>query len=225
MPDIFAPTTVFTSAGPLVQFVLLVLLGFSALTWVIIFERWLHLGGRTRGNAAFTEAFWSGGNLVQLYQEVLDEPQEGMTPLFVSAMREYLRLNGVKAERTQVLEGIQRVLRVALIREERELSRRLPVLAVIASTSPYIGLFGTVWGIIDSFRGISGAAQATLTALAPGIAEALVATALGLFAAIPATIAHNALGALASRHGGEMEDFAEDVLAVMERQLSAPEKE
>ena len=221
MPEIFSPFAVLTGADPLVQAVLFVLLAVSVLTWVVIFERWIYLGGAARDNTWFSDEFWSGRDLLELYEEVKGSPQRGVAALFVQAVREYLRLHAQGADRGQVLEGVQRMLRVSLVREERDLARHLPLLAVIGSTSPYLGLFGTVWGIIDSFQGISGAAQATLTALAPGIAEALIATALGLFAAIPAVVAHNTLGAFVGRQGGEMEDFAEDLLAVIERQLPA----
>ena len=219
MAEWFAPLALLTGGNALVQGVLLVLVLASVLTWVIIFERWLHFANLNRSNAWFSEAFWSGRGLTGLYEEIRDHLAPGLTSVFVGAMREYLRLSDLKMERPRMLEGIQRILRTTLAREERDLSRRLPVLSVVASTSPYIGLFGTVWGIIDSFRSIGSAGQATLAAMAPGIAEALVATALGLFAAIPAAVAHNIFSAQAERQGGDMEDFAEDLLALIERAL------
>ncbi|MGI9345357.1 MAG: MotA/TolQ/ExbB proton channel family protein [Gammaproteobacteria bacterium] len=219
MLEFFSPWSVLTDADPVVQLVLLLLVMASILTWGIVLERWLYLARLSRANFSFVEAFWSGQDLVGLYQDTNAQGASGVIAIFTRTIREYLRLIDQQADRWRSLESIQRVLRIMLSREERELSRRLPILALIASTAPYVGLFGTVWGVIDSFRGIGNAGQATLVSMAPGIAEALVATALGLFAAIPAAVAHNLIGAAAGRQGGEMEDFAEDLLAVLEQQF------
>lgn len=219
MGESFSPLQILLGASPLVQLVFVLLLAASVTTWLLIFERWLQLGGLANRSALFEAEFWSGRELISLYEELSAEAQSGSAAIFVQAMREYLRLQGLKMPTQEVSQSLQRALRVGLVREERELTRRLPILAIIASTSPYVGLLGTVWGVIDSFSGIGSAGQVTLASMAPGIAEALVATALGLFAAIPAAVAHNALGALAGRQSDGMEDFAEDLLAVLERQL------
>lgn len=221
MGEIFSPVQILLDANPLVQAVFVLLLAASIATWALIFERWMQLGTLAARSALFEAEFWSGRDLVPLYEELNAEPQSGSPALFVQAMREYLRLQALQAPPEEILPGLHRALRIGLAREERELARRLPILAIIASTAPYVGLLGTVWGVIDSFQGIGNAGQVTLASMAPGIAEALVATALGLFAAIPAAVAHNALGALAGRQGGGMEDFAEDMLAVIEQEVHA----
>lgn len=216
----FSPLQILLGANLLVQLVFVLLLLASVATWVLIVERWLQMGGMAQRSALFEEQFWSGAELNALYEELSAEAQSGTAALFVQAMREYLRLNQLKLSPQEKLQGVHRALRLGLAREERSLTHRLPVLAIIASNAPYVGLLGTVWGVIDSFQGIGTAGQVTLASMAPGIAEALVATALGLFAAIPAAVAHNALGALASRQGADMEDFAEDLLVVTERQIA-----
>jgi biopolymer transport protein TolQ len=145
----------------------------------------------------FEDYFWSGIDLRQLYGELsgADHDLSGMETLFVAGFKEYTRLSEQGADPDAVMQGVQRATRVALNREEERLEQHLPFLATVGSTSPYVGLFGTVWGIMNSFRSLANMTQATLASVAPGISEALIATAMGLFAAIPAVIGYNRFSA------------------------------
>jgi biopolymer transport protein TolQ len=180
-----------------VQMVMLGLLCLSVLSWVIIVQKWLVINDADTEVFNFEKRFWSGMDLSQLYREGTSKQKGntaviGMENLFRSGFKEFTRLRqqpGIDSD--AVMEGSQRAMRVALAREEKVLEKHIALLATVASVSPYIGLFGTVWGIMDSFIGLANQSQASLAVVAPGIAEALIATAMGLFAAIPAVLAYN----------------------------------
>src|SRR5690606_9031766 len=180
-----------------VQLVLLMLLVLSILSWVIIVQKWLVIRDAENELYGFEKRFWSGVDLSQLFREGSSKQKGntaviGMENLFRSGFKEFTRLRqqpGIESD--AVMEGAQRAMRVALAREEKVLEKHIALLASIASVSPYIGLFGTVWGIMNSFIGLANQSQANISVVAPGIAEALIATAMGLFAAIPAVLAYN----------------------------------
>ena len=180
-----------------VQLVMLGLLLLSVMSWVIIVQKWLVISDADTEVYNFEKRFWSGMDLSQLYREGTTRQKGntaviGMENLFRSGFKEFTRLRqqpGIDSD--AVMEGSQRAMRVALAREEKVLEKHIALLATVASVSPYIGLFGTVWGIMDSFIGLANQSQASLAVVAPGIAEALIATAMGLFAAIPAVLAYN----------------------------------
>ena len=183
----------FLEAGMVVKTVMVILLIASLLTWIVIVERYNFYRKIRLINDSFLERFWSGEDLNLLYNEIKDEtvPMYGALSVFKSSFKEFLQIDLSNQITELDLEGINRSMRVAIASDEEELNKHLPFLANVGSVSPYIGLLGTVWGIMTSFQGLSDATQATINAVAPGISEALVATAMGLFAAIPAVIAFN----------------------------------
>tara|TARA_B110000003_G_scaffold146739_1_gene147744 strand:- start:12 stop:683 length:672 start_codon:yes stop_codon:yes gene_type:complete len=183
----------FLEAGMVVKTVMVILLIASLLTWIVIVERYNFYKKIRLINDSFLERFWSGEDLNLLYNEIKDEtvPMYGALSVFKSSFKEFLQIDQNNQITELDLEGINRSMRVAIASDEEELNKHLPFLANVGSVSPYIGLLGTVWGIMTSFQGLSDATQATINAVAPGISEALVATAMGLFAAIPAVIAFN----------------------------------
>ena len=182
----------FLEAGIVVKTVMIILLIASLLTWIVIVERYNFYKKIKSANDSFLERFWSGADLNILYNELenYQGPLFGSLGVFKSAFKEFLQLDNKQITELD-LEGINRCMRVAIASDEEEMNKHLPFLANVGSVSPYIGLLGTVWGIMTSFQGLSDATQATINAVAPGISEALVATAMGLFAAIPAVIAFN----------------------------------
>lgn len=208
-------------ASPLVQFVMASLVLASILSWTIIFDR-SRLVRKARANAdTFEERFWSGIDLGDLYRSISrdKENMKGMEAIFHAGFREYARLREAgNAEPMAVVEGAHRAMRVALSREMDNLERHLSFLATIGSTSPYVGLFGTVWGIMNSFHALGNVKQATLNLVAPGIAEALIATAMGLFAAIPAVVGYNKYSDAVQRLENRYEDFMEEFSNVLQRQ-------
>jgi biopolymer transport protein TolQ len=212
--------TLIKDASLLVQLVMLILLVASMISWTMIFKKWFALKWATRQAARFEERFWSGGNLTQMYSDLTqkDAQPTGMASLFVDGFREYKRLQQANASPGDILDGVQRAMRVAMMREADYLETNLAFLATVGSTSPYIGLFGTVWGIMNSFRSLSTSAQATIAQVAPGIAEALVATAMGLFAAIPAVIAYNRYADQVERLLTRYEVFSEEFTSIVHRQ-------
>lgn len=208
------------NASGVVQFVMLLLILASVLSWVVIFQRSFVLRRAKRAHKAFEERFWSGIDLNELYRETPAEQEtQGAEHVFRSGFREFNRLLPKTRNPQAILEGVQRSMRVAWSREEERLNLHLIFLATVASASPYIGLFGTVWGIMGSFQSLSMAQQATLATVAPWIAEALIATAMGLFAAIPAVIFYNRLSASSSKLLGKYEDFAEEFHSILHRNL------
>jgi biopolymer transport protein TolQ len=181
-------------ASTVVQLVMLLLLAVSMASWTMIFRRRAALIEARVAADDFEDRFWSGGELSALYREISanEDHAIGMAGIFRAGFSEFARLRKQAGRDSRsVVEGAQRVMRVVLSRETDDLETNLSFLATVGSTSPYVGLFGTVWGIMNSFRGLGNAQQATLSMVAPGIAEALIATAMGLFAAIPAVIAYH----------------------------------
>lgn len=208
-----------------VKLVLLILFGASALSWVMIVQRGLYLRGAGADLKRFESTFWSGGDLNQLFNDgnvrlQSNQHVPGVEAVFRAGFREFNRLNQQRgANPDSIVAGVERAMRVALSREEEKLNTHLPFLASVASVSPYIGLFGTVWGIMQAFRGLAGMQQATLAAVAPGIAEALVATAMGLFAAIPAVIAYNRFATRVEQVYGGYQTFAEEFSGILHRRI------
>ena len=209
-------------ASLLVQGVMLLLLMASIVSWMIIFHKATQMKQARKEIDAFETRFWSGVNLSEFYGELSHQikPRVGMASLFEAGFREFARLRRQDAQHdpAMLLEGAQRGMRVALTREMDRLEDHLPVLATIGSISPYVGLFGTVWGIMASFIGLANAGNTTLQAVAPGNAEALVATAIGLFAAIPAVVAYNRYTNDVDRLFNRLDGFQEEFLNLLHRQ-------
>jgi len=200
-------------ASLIVQFVMALLVGASVVSWAIIFRKRQLLVAERQSADRFEEQFWSGGDLAGLFKSLESGSPTGMAGVFVAGFREFSRLRKqVGMSGAQLLEGSRRAMRVAQLRETDRLEQNLSTLATIGSTSPYVGLFGTVWGIMSAFQGLGNVQQATLAMVAPGIAEALIATAMGLFAAIPAVVAYNRyadqVGRLELRYDAFMEEFS-----------------
>jgi biopolymer transport protein TolQ len=203
-----------------VQLVMLMLLVASVVSWYMIdrkrtsFKRWNRVADE------FEDQFWSGGEMRKIYQEWSGEREpEGIVNIFLAGFREFNRLaQKQNVDRAHMVDGVHRSMRVALSREEVNIDLHLPFLATVGSTSPYVGLFGTVWGIMNSFQSISGMQQVTIATVAPGIAEALIATAMGLFAAIPAVIAYNKFANTAERLNSRYEVFMEEFISIVSRQ-------
>ena len=210
-----------------VQLVMATLVGASMVSWYMIVQRYIYFRNARNEIYGFEERFWSGVDLSQLYREGNEAEADGhavlgMESIFRAGFKEFSRLAqqpGMDSE--AILEGSRRAMRVALLREEERLERHLPFLASVGSTSPYIGLFGTVWGIMHSFRGLANATQATLSTVAPGISEALVATAMGLFAAIPAVLAYNRFAAKVDVLGNRYDTFVDEFSSILYRQAYA----
>jgi biopolymer transport protein TolQ len=222
-PDL-SVVSLFLQADTIVKIVMLLLLAASFWTWAIIFEKWLRLR-RLRSQAKhFEESFWSGGSLETLFDRLEGKTPDPMSALFVAAMREWRRTAAkglVQTEhmRASLQERIERVMDITLGREVDQLERHMTFLASVGSSAPFVGLFGTVWGIMNSFASIAASKNTTLAVVAPGIAEALFATALGLVAAIPAVLAYNKLSGDISRFSNRLEGFAGEFGAILSRQL------
>jgi biopolymer transport protein TolQ len=213
--------TLFTHASVLVQVVMGLLLLVSLLSWTVIFQKWKVLKKAAITANEFEDRFWSGGDLAGLYTQVTAgrQPASGMAVIFEAGFKEFARLRkSESADAKAVLEGAQRAMRVALSREIDKLENHLPFLATVGSTSPYVGLFGTVWGIMNSFRALGNVKQATLAMVAPGISEALIATAMGLFAAIPAVIGYNRYSTDLERLINRYSAFIEEFSSILQRQ-------
>jgi len=211
-------------ASFIVQLVMLTLMLASFLSWVMIFQRRAALAKAKKAFKQFEDRFWSGVDLGQLYREANANPnlESGAENLFRAGLKEFTRLTqSGAADPEVVMNGVQRAMRVAMSREEERLERHLPFLATVGSTSPYVGLFGTVWGIMNAFRGLANVQQATLASVAPGIAEALVATAIGLFAAIPAVVSYNRFSAQADSLLASYETFADEFSSILYRRVHA----
>ncbi|OEY67249.1 protein TolQ [Marinobacter sp. X15-166B] len=214
------------NAGLLVKLVMLLLVVASIVSWALIYQRVKVFNQARKAQLAFEEQFWSGMDLGQLYRDVNANPTpfSGMESLFRAGFKEFSRLRQQSRDADAVMEGTQRAMRVAFSREQERLELHLPFLATVGSTSPYIGLFGTVWGIMNSFRGLAQVQQATLATVAPGISEALIATAMGLFAAIPAVIAYNRFAAKSDALLKNYETFADEFSSILHRRVHHSEK-
>ncbi|TCT23127.1 protein TolQ [Thiobaca trueperi] len=205
-------------ASLVVQLVLLVLLAASVISWTMILDRARTLSKARRTANDFEERFWSGGDLSELYRE-LSQDDQGLASIFRAGFKEYVRMRKIEDnDMMAILQGTERSMRVALSREMDRLETNLAFLATVGSTSPYVGLFGTVWGIMQSFHALGNVEQATLALVAPGISEALIATAIGLFAAIPAVIAYNRYSNQVERLNNRYEEFMEEFSTLLQRQ-------
>ncbi len=209
------------NASLLVQIVMAVLVLSSVVSWSMIFYKWFTMKYWTQSADGFEDQFWTVGDLRALYYDWEDRSRDtgSMAEVFLEGYRELSRLLSSKnVDRMEIVDGVQRSMRVALNRAEDKVNSNLSFLATVGSTSPYIGLFGTVWGIMNSFRSLSLVQTSTIAAVAPGIAEALIATAMGLFAAIPAVIAYNRFSYQAERLLGRYEAFTDEFLTIVNRQ-------
>jgi len=209
-------------ASLLVKCVMLVLLAISLYSWKLIFSKRSELAEAKNNADSFEDKFWSGNELNRLYEDISSRPHanSGMEGIFEVGFKEFVRLKKSGSDTALVLEGAQRVMRISLAREIDKLEMSLSFLATAGSTSPYIGLFGTVWGIMNSFIALGDVQQATLAMVAPGIAEALIATAMGLFAAIPAVVAYNRYSHEVERLINRYDTFLEEFSSILQRQHS-----
>ncbi|MGR8921269.1 MAG: protein TolQ [Gammaproteobacteria bacterium] len=215
-------TSLVLGASLLVKFVMLVLLGASVASWALIFAKRRELARARREMQAFEDEFWSSEDLTGLYNRISRQAEDstGMEGVFESGFREFARLRKREGlDAADILDGAERAMKVSVSRELETLDAGLPTLATVGSVSPYIGLFGTVWGIMNSFQALGNVHQATLAMVAPGISEALVATAMGLFAAIPAVIAYNRYASAIDRIDGRYDIFIEEFVSILRRQV------
>jgi biopolymer transport protein TolQ len=200
--------------------VMILLLAVSFLSWMFIFQKWFSIRRASRQAEQFEREFWGGKDLQALYQGAVNNRHSigSLERVFESGFREFAKLRGQRVEPSDVVDGSRRAMRATFQREMDFLERHLNFLASTGSVSPYVGLFGTVWGIMNSFRSLANVAQATLGAVAPGIAEALIATAMGLFAAIPAVVAYNHFAGDINRLATRFDSFMEEFSNILQRQ-------
>ena len=213
--------SMFLHASIVVQAVMIGLLAASVWCWTIIVDKALLFRRTRKAMDQFEETFWSGRSLEELYTTLSERPTSGMASLFVAAMREWKRSfqSGAHASFVGLQARIEKVLDVSIAREVEKLESNLLVLATVASAGPFVGLFGTVWGIMTSFRSIAASKNTSLAVVAPGIAEALFATAIGLFAAIPALIAYNKMQGDVAKTQARLESFVDEFSAILSRQI------
>jgi len=213
----------FLRADIVVKTVMVLLLLASLWSWAIIINKWIALGNLKRKAAKFEKTFWSGQSLDELYQQFAAKNDHPMAAMFVAALREWRRaFEGGAPKESQIAgvkERIEKAMNVTIMRETDGIERQLGFLATVGSVAPFIGLFGTVWGIMNSFTAIAARHDTTLAVVAPGIAEALFATAMGLFAAVPAVIFYNRFINEISRYANRLDAFAEEFSAILSRQL------
>ncbi|HTY98941.1 MAG TPA: protein TolQ [Rhodocyclaceae bacterium] len=210
------------NASLVVKLVMALLTLVSVMSWYYIFRKWFAIRDARRKTDAFERDFWSGGDLNSLYQSAVNDRHGTgqLERIFEAGYREFTKLRGQKGlEPATVVDGSRRAMRATYQREIDDLESHLAFLASVGSVSPYVGLFGTVWGIMHAFRGLANVSSATLAAVAPGIAEALVATAIGLFAAIPAVVAYNRFAHDVDRLAVRFESFTEEFSNILQRQL------
>ena len=216
------------NASIVVQLVMLILFALSMISWYMIWQRQSVLSKTQKALHNFEERFWSGMDLSRLFVQVNTEPNSfsGEENIFRAGFKEFARLRkSAHSDPDAVMAGTERSMRVALLREQEKLEAYLPFLATVGSTSPYIGLFGTVWGIMHSFLALANETQATLSVVAPGIAEALIATAIGLFAAIPAVISYNRFSSSADHLLHNYETFMDEFSSILHRKAHSSEPE
>jgi biopolymer transport protein TolQ len=224
IPHDLSIVDLFWQADSIVKLVMFILLLASFWSWAVIFDKTMRLRRLRREAATFEESFWSGGSLDDLFDRVGQRPLDPMSAVFAAAMREWRRsaakgLLSTAIMRTSLQQRIERVMNVTVGRELERAERFMAFLATVGSTAPFVGLFGTVWGIMDSFSSIAASKNTSLAVVAPGIAESLFATALGLVAAIPAVIAYNKLANDFGRYAGRLDAFASEFSAILSRQL------
>ncbi|MDG4866938.1 protein TolQ [Guyparkeria sp. 1SP6A2] len=211
-----------TGASLPVQLVLIILLLASIASWALIIHKAGVYRRAVKGVRAFEGSFWAGGSLNEFYDRISREarPREGHEAVFEAGFREFQRLRQAEGRsQAQIIDGVERAMRVAENRQIDQLEEGVPFLATVGSVSPYVGLFGTVWGIMSAFMNLGTMQSATLAAVAPPIAEALIATAMGLFAAIPAVIAYNRYTGRVDWLAGRYENFVDEFLGLLQRQL------
>jgi biopolymer transport protein TolQ len=212
----------FLTAGLVVKIVMLILFFTSFISWVFIFQRWFFLQWSRKNLVKFERIFWQTDDLGEFYQNIADKKDiSGLEKIFCAGFKEFVRLHKKSImAKDSIINSVQRAMRVAYTHEADKLEQHLPFLATVGSISPYIGLFGTVWGIMTAFQALGHVQQATIAMVAPGIAEALIATALGLFAAIPAVIAYNrytnTITNLLNRYESFAEEFSNYLLRVQD---------
>ncbi len=223
-PDIAVDLSVwqlFSNAHIVVKIVMIGLLAASVWSWAIILEKFFLFAKTRKETDKFEQVFWSGQSLEELYQALAQRRNTGMAALFVAAMREWKR--SLERDAGKPMPGVQlrvdKVMDVTISREVERMERRLTFLATVGSTAPFVGLFGTVWGIMSSFQAIAMSKNTNIAVVAPGIAEALFATALGLLAAIPAVIFYNKFNSDVARQAGRLEGFADEFGAILSRQI------
>jgi biopolymer transport protein TolQ len=213
--------SLFVQADIVVKIVMLGLLAASVWVWAVVFEKWSSLRKVNKEADSFEDRFWSGGSLEELYDQEGSQPAHPMASVFAAAMGEWrrsLRVSGADIARTSVNERVDRAITVTVQREMDRLERWMVFLASVGATAPFVGLFGTVWGIMHSFSAIAAMHNTNLAVVAPGIAEALFATAIGLVAAIPAVIAYNQISTALARFGSRLESFGSEFSAILSRQ-------
>jgi len=213
--------TLIINASVVVKVVLVILLAVSFMSWMFIFQKWFAIHRAVAQTVKFEREFWSGANLNELYQGAVNHRHGigSLERIFEAGFREFAKLRGQKgADPSDMVDGARRAMRATFQREMDLLERHLAFLASTGSVSPYVGLFGTVWGIMHAFRSLANVQQATLAQVAPGIAEALVATAIGLFAAIPAVVAYNRYSHDVDRLANRFESFMEEFSNILHRQ-------
>ncbi len=222
MDQNFSIISLVLGASTVVQFVLALLMAVSLASWTVIFRKYFAIKGARLKTDDFEQEFWSGTSLNDLYQAAINSARQGspLQRIFASGMREFLKLRERRLDSTTLVDGSRRAMRAAFQREMDVIESNLSFLASVASVSPYVGLFGTVWGITHAFVGLSNLQQVTLATVAPGIAEALVATAIGLFAAIPAVIAYNFFARDIDRLAIRFESFTEEFSNILQRQVA-----
>jgi len=223
----FSILSLFLRADPVVKAVIILLLLASIWCWAIIFDKLTGLRRLNARSTEFEQAFWSGNSLDDLYERISNQPRDPMSAVFVSAMREWRRTStrdsGGPESRVGIGDRIDRVMQITLDREMDRTEKNMTFLATTGSTAPFIGLFGTVWGIMNSFQAIAISKNTSLAVVAPGIAEALFATALGLLAAIPAVVAFNKLSKDMDRYAGRLDSFAGEFSAILSRDMDGKE--
>jgi biopolymer transport protein TolQ len=213
--------TYFYNAGPLVKLVMMMLLSASVASWTFIYQRWTYYSQIRKSCDHFLDRFWSGTNLAKLYNEVVTrEEDDGIASIFVAGYKEFMRVQAQGPRAESMMDSVQRQMRIAQAHEQSELEKHLSFLASVGSSSPYVGLFGTVWGIMTALQALGNVQQASISMVAPGISEALVATAMGLFAAIPAQLAYNRFVAQLDSIINEQQTFQEEFFSVLQAQAN-----
>jgi len=220
----FSVLALFLRADLIVKSVVILLLLASVWCWAIIFQKWTGIRGLNKRSSEFEKVFWSGNSLDDLFDRISTQPRDPMSAVFVAAMREWRRSGSPTSTGGAMIslaERIDRVMQITVVREMDRAERYMTFLATTGSTAPFIGLFGTVWGIMNSFQSIAISKNTSLAVVAPGIAEALFATALGLLAAIPAVVAYNKLSRDLDRYAGRLDTFAGEFAAILSREMES----
>jgi len=220
----FGILAMFLRADLVVKFVVILLFLASLWSWAIIIQKWRGLRRLNKNSSEFEKMFWSGNSLDDLFDRISSRPNDPMSAVFVAAMREWQRSGsptGTGGAKISLSERIDRVMQITVVREMDRAERYMTFLATTGSTAPFIGLFGTVWGIMNSFQSIAISQNTSLAVVAPGIAEALFATALGLLAAIPAVVAYNKISRDLDRYSGRLETFAGEFAAILSREMDS----